>query len=161
MGRPSKGLFTPKNTQKYLGKNLNKITYKSSWELTCCLFFDNNPSVLGWMSESIPSNHVHEGISGIPYRNPFTGRWTIYVPDFFVIYVDKHRKQHAEVMEIKPLQEVPPAMSGVGVRVSKLTEAKQILNAAKYAAAIAFCSQRGWYFRVVTEKDLFAWAKPR
>lgn len=125
------------------------------------LLFDNHPSVLGWMNESLPTNRVHEGISGIPYRNPFTGRWTIYVPDFFVIYLDKNNKQHAEVMEIKPFDEVPPAISGYKGKVSKLKEAKQILNTAKFAAAMEHCVKRGWHFRIATEKDLFAWAKSK
>lgn len=153
---PDKGIFVPKNPRKYLGNNIDNIVYRSSWELTCCNTFDNSESILGWMSESLPSNHVHEGISGIPYRNPFTGKWTIYVPDFFVIYIDRNGKKHAEVMEIKPLAELPPVMSGMHHKANPLKEAKQVLNAAKYEAAFDFCAKRGWRFRVVTEKDLFA-----
>jgi hypothetical protein len=156
--KPSKGQFVPKNPQKYLGKNIDNIIYRSSWELTMMLTLDQHPNVLAWMSEALPSNHVHNGLSGIPYLNPFTGKQTLYVPDFFVIYIDKSNKQHVEVMEIKPLDELPPVLSRFKGKVSKLKEARQIINAAKYQSAIKFCSQRNWYFRIVTEKDLFAWS---
>jgi len=118
------------------------------------VFFDQHPSVLGWMSESLPTKTLHE--SGIAYLNPFTGRQTIYKPDFFVIYVDRDNKKHAEVIEIKPFDEVPPMISGYHAKtVTKLKEARQILNAAKFAAAAEHCIKRGWRFRVVTEKELF------
>ena len=41
---------------------------------------DEHPNVAKWASESIK----------IPYRHPFTGKYTVYVPDFFVVYVDKN-----------------------------------------------------------------------
>jgi hypothetical protein len=112
------------------------------------------------MSESLPRNHARTGLSGIPYRNPFTGRWTFYVPDFFVIYIDKTGKQHAEVIEVKPLDEVPPMISGLRLRVSKIKEGRQIMNAAKYEAALLYCAKFGFKFRLCTEKDMFAFRKP-
>lgn len=150
-GKPSKGLFTPKNPQKYLG-NAKDIIFRSSWELSTMLFLDNSQSVQGWMSEGLPTNHVHNGLSGIPYQNPLTGRWSIYVPDFFVIYVDRKNKQHVEVMEIKPTDEVPGYIGDV----SQIKSGRQMINAAKFTAALKFCATRGWFFRVITEKDLFA-----
>lgn len=154
MGKPSKGKFTPSNSAKYLGDPL-KIVYRSSWELTLMLYLDKSPNVIGWMSEGIPTNHVHHGINGIPYPNPFTRRWTFYVPDFFVISVDANGKKNQEVIEVKPFEEVPPAMTGFTGKVSKLKEARQILNAAKYAEAMKWCATRGYNFRVMTEKDMF------
>ena len=150
--RPVKSQFIPKNPQKYLGTNINQIVARSSWELTMMNYLDAHPMVLGWMSESLPSHTVHHGISGIPYRNPLTKKWTIYVPDFFVVYVDKNKKQHVEVMEIKPLDETP-YFSGKHGRNRLLKEPRQIVNAAKFKAAIQFCASRGWFFRIVTEKD--------
>ena len=55
-------------------------------------FCDNNPAILQWASESI----------NVPYRNPFTGKNTIYVPDFLITYQDANGSQHAEVVEVKP-----------------------------------------------------------
>ena len=150
---PDKGIFVPKNPKKYLGSNRDKITFRSSWEHTMMLTFDLSNSVLGWMSESLPTRTLHE--SGIAYQNPFTFRQTLYIPDFFVVYLDNKGKQHAEVIEIKPLDEVPPVFGGLRTKVSKLKEARRYVNLAKFVAAVKHCANHGWYFRVVTEKDLF------
>ena len=71
-------------------------TYRSSWEYTFCTFCDNNPAVIQWASEAIT----------IPYRNPVSGKNTVYVPDFLVVYEDKNQKKHTELIEIKPSTEV-------------------------------------------------------
>ena len=77
MSKFAKGKFTPKNPEKYVG--LKNPLYRSSWEWAFMNFCDNNPSIQRWASESIK----------IPYRNPVTNRQTVYVPDFFIQYVDK------------------------------------------------------------------------
>ena len=79
-----------KNPDKYIGGKTP--LYRSSWEFAFMRFCDESPSIQKWASESIR----------IPYRHPFTGKFTIYVPDFFIAYADKNGKQHAEVIEIKP-----------------------------------------------------------
>ena len=117
------------------------------------MFWDNHPSVIGWMSEEMPTRTLHE--SGIAYRNPFNGRQTMYIPDFFVVYIDRIGKQHVEVIEVKPSDEVPPMFGGPRSKLSKLKEARRILNTAKFVAAVEHCAKRGWFFRVATEKDMF------
>ncbi len=123
-------------------------------------YFDTHPMVIGWMSESIPSNHYHKGISGIPYQNPFTRRWTFYVPDFFVIYNDKSGKPHAEIIEVKPKEEVPHAFMGYTGPTSKLKEMRRVVNDAKFKEAIKYCTKYGFGFRICTEKDMFAFTPP-
>ena len=90
MSRWARGPFTPKYPDKYIGKKTP--TYRSSWEWAFMNFCDNNPSIINWASESIK----------IPYQNPLTGKHTIYVPDFFIQYVDKNGKSMSELIEIKP-----------------------------------------------------------
>ena len=68
----ARGLYEIANTNKYAG--LKKPTYRSSWEHAFMRLCDEHPNVYKWASESIK----------IPYRHPFTGKYTIYVPDFFV-----------------------------------------------------------------------------
>ena len=63
----SQGKFQVKNPEKYVGKGVP--TFRSSWEHVFMSFCDNNPNILKWASESIK----------IPYRNPLTGKQTIYV----------------------------------------------------------------------------------
>jgi hypothetical protein len=102
--------------------------------------------VLGWASEAIK----------IPYRNPFTNKQTIYVPDFLIIYMDAAQQKHAEVIEIKPSTETL-----VEKARSVRDRAYVALNHAKWAAATAWCKNQGMRFRVVTENEIFHNGKAR
>ena len=90
MKRYLNGKFTPKNPGKYIGNR--SPLYRSSWEFAFMRFCDESPSISKWANEAIK----------IPYKHPFTGKFSIYVPDFFIAYTDKKGKSHAEVIEIKP-----------------------------------------------------------
>jgi hypothetical protein len=136
----AQGIYEIKNPQKYVG--LGKPRYRSGWELTFMMFCDNNPNVLQWASESVR----------IPYRNPLTGKQTIYVPDFMVVYQDKTGKQVAEMVEIKPSKET---LLENNKRPSQRTRAVIAINHAKWQAAHHFCKRMGITFRVITENDLF------
>lgn len=135
----SQGKFYPTRPEKYVGKNTPM--YRSSWELTMMQFCDNNPAVVSWASESIT----------IPYKNPFTNRHTIYVPDFFIVYMDKNGKRHAELIEIKPHGQTSMEAAGRSQR----NKAAAALNEIKWRAARAWCKQNGIRFRIVTENDIF------
>lgn len=144
MSKYAQGKFAIKNMEKYVGKKLP--TYRSSWEMTFMTFCDNNPSVIQWASEPFM----------IPYRNPLSGKNTIYIPDFLMIYMDSSQQKHAELIEIKPLKETT-LESAKSVR----DRAAVILNIAKWTAARAFCQQNGLVFRLVTEHDIFHGTKRR
>lgn len=139
MSKYANGIFQPKNPSKYVGNK--SPTYRSSWEFVFMQFCDNNPSVIQWASEAIRVN----------YRNPLTNKNTIYVPDFFMVYVDANGKQHAEVIEIKPTKETTIEAAGRSTRA----QAAAIVNMAKWEAARAWCKQQGLKFRVVTEQEIF------
>lgn len=134
----AQGKFQVKNPEKYIGKGTP--TYRSGWEFVFMQFCDNNPAILQWASESI----------NIPYRNPFTGKQTIYVPDFLIIYTDKTGKKHAELIEVKPSTETT-LENAKSVR----DRAYVALNMAKWQAAEAWCRHNGMKFRVVTENQIF------
>ena len=138
MSKYAQGKFQLQNPQKYVG---NKTpTYRSSWEYVFMQFCDNNPSVIQWASEAV---HIN-------YRNPLTGKNTIYVPDFLITYGDANGKQHAEVVEIKPKKET--TLEGAkNIR----DQASAILNMAKWEAARQWCKAHGLTFRVVTEDMIF------
>lgn len=142
MAKYANGKYQVKNPLKYVGKK--QPTYRSSWEMTFMAFCDNNPAIIQWASEPFM----------VPYRNPFTGKNTIYVPDFLIIYVDRSDAKHAEVIEIKPRKEI----SMENARSAR-DQAAAVLNAAKWAAARAWCAQQGLKFRIVTEEDIFAGVK--
>lgn len=138
MSKYAQGIFTPRNPTKYVGRG--SIHYRSSWELAFMNFLDNNDNILQWASESIH----------IPYRNPFTGRNTIYVPDFFMVYVNKDGTTRAELVEIKPSKE----MTLENAR-SLRDKAAVALNFYKWEAARAWCKNQGIHFRVISENELW------
>jgi hypothetical protein len=139
MRNTAKGQYIPKNPEKYVGQH--DPTYRSSWEHTFMLFCDNNPSIEQWASEAVK----------IPYRDPLSGKNTIYVPDFLVVYTDKNQKKHAELIEIKPNNQA--VLENVGK--NPYNQAQYIKNMAKWEAASAWCKSRGIKFRVVSERDIF------
>jgi len=145
MGKWAQGIYTPKNPQKYIGNHNPK--YRSGWELTFMTFCDSNNNVLYWASEALK----------IPYKNPLTGKQTIYIPDFFVVYQNKYGKQLAEVVEIKPKKQ--------SLIESKVASARDraivAVNHAKWASAMAYCKSQGYTFRVLTEEDIFYNGKPK
>jgi hypothetical protein len=142
MSKYAQGKFQLQNPAKYVG---NKTpTYRSSWEYVFMQFCDNNPSVLQWASEAVRIN----------YRNPLTGKNTIYVPDFLITYTDSKGQQHAEVVEVKPQKETT-LENNKNIR----TQAAAVLNMAKWQAAQAWCKAHNLRFRVVTENDIFHMGK--
>ena len=138
MSKYAQQFYTIKHIEKYIGKK--KPYYRSSWEFTFMSFCDNNPAVINWASEAI----------SIPYRNPVSGKQTVYVPDFLIVYVDASQKKHTELVEIKPSKEA--SMDGAKSYRDKLMVA---INMAKWAAADNWCRANNIRFRVVTEFDIF------
>jgi hypothetical protein len=138
MGKYANGFYQVLNPEKYVGKGTPH--YRSGWEHTFMRFCDNNPSILQWASESI---HIN-------YKNPFTNKATIYVPDFFIVYVDKTGSKRAELIEIKP-----STQSTLESAKSVKDQAAAVLNMYKWQAAQAWCKAQGITFRVVTENDIF------
>ena len=139
MPKFAQGKFNVKNPDKYVGNKMP--TYRSSWEFAFMRFCDEHTSVAQWASEAIK----------IPYRHPFTGKHTVYVPDFFIVYVDKKGKQKVELIEVKPASQSFHERVGK----SKQNQSAWVVNQAKWSAASAWCKQKGIFFRIVTEDDIF------
>ena len=139
MAKWAQGSFTPKNPHKYVGKHTPR--YRSGWELVFMQFCDTNENIIQWASEAIK----------IPYKHPLTGKPTIYVPDFFVLYENKRGQQIAEIVEIKPKKQ-----SLIESRTASAKDRAIVaVNHAKWAAAKAYCQRLGVTFRVITEDDIF------
>ena len=139
MAKFAQGRFEMKNPNKYVGKRTPLA--RSSWEFVFMRMLDENPGVINWASESIQ----------IPYQDPLTGRYTIYVPDFFMVYADKSGKKHAEVIEVKPASQTFREQVGK----SRYNQEQYVKNLAKWEAAQVWCKQQGLVFRVVNEGDIF------
>lgn len=139
MSKFAQGVYTLKNPHKYVG--LKQPRYRSSWEFNFMRFADTNASIQKWASEAI----------SIPYRDPLTGRQTIYVPDFFIQYLDKQSRIIVELIEIKPSSQ--QLIEKVGK--NQYNQAQFIKNQAKWQAANMWCRQQGIKFRVLNENDIF------
>jgi hypothetical protein len=138
MSKFAQGLFTPKNPHKYVGNRTPR--YRSGWEFSFMMFCDNHDHVLQWASECV----------NIPYRNPLTGKNTIYVPDFLITYRTKDDIMRAELIEIKPKKQ-----SIIESKASQRDRAAVAVNYAKWDAATKWAKRNGLMFRVITEDDLF------
>lgn len=138
MSKFAQGSYTVKNPQKYVGKGAPR--FRSGWEFAFMTFCDNNDHILQWASESI----------SIPYRNPLTGKQTIYIPDFLITYRNRNNQVIAELIEIKPKKQ-----SVIESKTSQRDRAAVAVNYAKWDAAMKWCKRNGLTFRVVTEDDIF------
>jgi len=136
----SQGIYKLKCPDKYVGNSVPK--YRSSWEFAVMKTLDENPAIINWASESIK----------VPYRDPLTGKNTIYVPDFFVCFIDRNHKKKMEVWEIKPQNQT--LIEKVGK--NPYNQAQFIRNQVKWKMAEAWCKQNKMTFRIITEKELFA-----
>jgi hypothetical protein len=138
MSKFAQGPYTVKNTAKYVGKGTPR--YRSGWEHAFMRFLDNNDHVVNWASESL----------SIPYRNPVTGKQSLYVPDFLITYRNKNNQLIAELVEIKPKKQ-----SVIESKMSAREGAVVAVNYAKWDAATKWARRNGLTFRVITEDDMF------
>ena len=126
MARFRQGYYKPINPNKYVGVNIEKIRYMSSWELAFMKFLDGNPT---------------------------DGRMHRYFPDFYIEYVDKHGEIKQEMIEIKPLEE--RKMPNKRNKHYLYAAATYEINVAKWKAAQAYCDAAGYKFRLLSQDQLF------
>jgi hypothetical protein len=138
------GKYTPKNPEKYDG-DPTIIIYRSSWELKAFNWCDTNSAVIKWSSEELV----------IPYRCPTDNRVHRYFPDLKLTVRDREGRTKTYIVEIKPdVQTRPPATPKRKTRryiQEVMTWGK---NEAKWKAAIEYCRDRGYEFKILTEHDL-------
>jgi hypothetical protein len=144
MTKYAQGVYTVENREKYVGGQAPY--YRSSWELAFMRMCDSHPNILKWASENIK----------IPYRHPFTGKYTNYVPDFMIQYIDRDGREHVELIEIKPSSQTTME----NARHVKDKEAT-VINAAKWTAAQEWCQRKGIRFKVINENQIFQTKKKR
>lgn len=140
---PTPYKWMPKNTTKYVG-NINDIWVRSSWEKKAMLWFDEQPNILKWGSETF----------NIKYVSPIDNREHSYYPDFIVQTKSKEGKLVNMVVEVKPaIQCEPPKSTKKTKRM--ITEMKTFaVNSAKWAAAREFCKRNNMTFIIVDEYTL-------
>jgi len=144
MSRFAQAVYAVQNPQKYVGQNVPY--YRSSWELAFMRMCDQHPNILKWANESVK----------IPYLNPLTNKWSNYVPDFMIQYMDKSGTTHVELIEIKPKNQTTLESAKTASN-----RAATVVNSAKWTAAQEWCQRKGIRFRVLNEDQIFQTNKKR
>lgn len=138
------GKYIPKNPEKYRG-NLTNIIFRSSWELKFLNWADTNSAVLFYSSEE----------TVVPYRCPTDDRLHRYFVDFQIQVQQRDGSLKRYLVEVKPAKQcVPPAYPGRQTKRYITESMTYIKNQAKWKAATEYCKDRGWEFKIITEKEL-------
>mgnify|MGYP003326378613 CR=1 FL=1 len=136
--------FYPSNPQKYIGDPKNIIS-RSTWEYRVMSWLDKNDDIVAWGSEELI----------IPYISPIDSRQHRYFPDFIVKVKTKDNKSKTMVIEIKPDKETKEPKQKKRITEQYVREVTTWgVNQAKWKAATEYCLDRGWEFKVLTEKHL-------
>lgn len=110
---------------------------------------DGNKQILSWQSEE----------RRVPYYDPVSKRRRTYFPDFYIKYRRNDGVIVEELVEVKPAKEVkgPPQNPKRKTR-SWMNQVKTyVTNQAKWKAAAEYAEDRGWNFRLITEKEIKPW----
>jgi hypothetical protein len=138
------GRFLPTNPHKYVGDHKN-IIYRSSWECKVMSWLDRNDDVISWQSEE----------TIVPYKSPVDGKWHRYFPDFLVKVKTKDGKFKTMMLEVKPKKETQPPAPQKRITEQYIRSVKTWgVNESKWKAAIEYCKDRNWEFRLITEDHL-------
>ena len=145
MAKTLQGKFRPTNPEKYRG-DCGNILYRSSWEQKFMKWCDTSASVHQWMSEE----------RAIWYFDPIAKKKRRYFPDFIIKYVRNDGIICEEVIEIKPSAQVKGPNPNPKRRTKSWVNSVNtyVTNMAKWKAAAEWAEDRGYSFRIVTEKEL-------
>jgi len=140
MAKAYRGLYKPTYPKKYVG-DPKKIVYRSLLERRFMLYCDRNEDITNWASEEI----------SIPYYNPIDRKVHRYFPDF-IVRTSKGKKY---IIEIKPFNQTSQPKTPKRKTKSYLREQLEyVKNSAKWKAARKFCDDKGFEFKIMTEKEL-------
>lgn len=138
------GKFSPKNPQKYKGDPTN-IIFRSLWERRVMSYLDENSNVIEWRSEEI----------AIPYKSPIDNRFHRYFPDFLAKIRRPDGSIQTLMLEVKPFNQTQQPEIQKKKTKKYITEVTTwAVNDAKWKAARELCADKGWEFRLITEKEL-------
>ena len=120
--------------------------YRSSLELKVMRWFDNNPNIVSWGSESII----------LPYISPLDKKIHRYFIDFFAHLKESTGNIKKLIIEIKPFsQTIQPQISKRKAAKTMIYEQTQwVNNQAKWKAAEEWSKKSGYTFLILTEKHI-------
>ena len=139
-----KGKFRPSIPKKYRGDYTN-IIYRSLWELKFMKYCDSNQNILEWGSEEFC----------LPYRSPLDNKVHRYFPDFYIKVKENTGQIKKYIIEVKPKRQcMEPKPQKKKTRTYIYEVREYAKNQAKWKAAEEYCLDRGYEFKVLTEKEL-------
>ena len=139
-----KGKYKVRAPYKYKG-NPTKVIYRSLWELKFMTYCDTNINILEWGSEEVY----------MWYRSPVDNRAHRYFPDFYIKVREKDGTIEKYIIEVKPQRQTKPPARPKRQTKGYLREAFEYAkNQAKWKAANEWCLDRGFEFKILTEKEL-------
>ena len=139
-----KGKYKVRCPYKYKG-DPTKVIYRSLWELKFMRYCDTNINILEWGSEEMY----------VWYRSPVDNRPHRYFPDFYIKAKESNGKIKKYIIEVKPQKQTKPPSKPKRQTKGYLREAFEYArNQAKWKAANEWCIDRGFEFKVLTEKEL-------
>jgi hypothetical protein len=138
------GIFTAQHKDKYKGKF--PIVYRSSLELKVMRWFDNNPNVVTWGSESIV----------IPYQSPMDGRIHRYFVDLVAALKEKDGNIKRLLIEIKPHKQTlkPEITKNKKPKTIIYEQSQWAINQAKWSAAEQYAVKNNFKFLILTERHI-------
>lgn len=139
-----KGFYTPLYPEKYLGDAKN-IVYRSLWERKFCIYCDTNENILEWASEEM----------NIKYFDPVHKKIRRYFPDFYIKVREENNNTKKYIIEIKPAKQTVPPKKPQRQTKRYLNEVYEYSrNQMKWEAARNWCTDNGFEFKIITEKQL-------
>ena len=145
-GKYHQGRFNPRNPEKYKGRDIKNIIYRSSWELIFMRNCDRKENILEWGSEEF----------FIPYYDPTTRKVRRYFPDFYMKVRDRDGVITRYIVEVKPKRQVKKPQKTP--KKKEKTFLNEVItwekNQAKWKAAQEFCEDRMFKFKIITEDEL-------
>ena len=139
-----KGKYKVRCPYKYKG-DPTKVIYRSLWELKFMTYCDTNINILEWGSEEVY----------MWYRSPVDNRPHRYFPDFYIKVREKDGTIKKYIIEVKPQRQTKPPARPKRQTKGYLREAFEYAkNQAKWKAANEWCLDRGFEFKILTEKEL-------
>ena len=139
-----KGKYKVRAPYKYKG-NPTKVIYRSLWERKFMTYCDTNINILEWGSEEVY----------MWYKSPIDNRPHRYFPDFYIKVREKNGTIKKYIIEVKPQRQTKPPARPKRQTKGYLREAFEYAkNQAKWKAANEWCLDRGFEFKVITEKEL-------
>jgi len=153
-GKCKQGIYVPVNPDKWIitesfDMKEPGIKYRSGWEKMFFLFADMNDNVIKVNSEGMV----------IPYFNPVKQKMSKYYMDVMM----ETKDGTIWLVEIKPFKETqPPKKPRKNAKNPQKAQANYIkavetyaVNQAKWEATEKVCQEKGWKFKIITEKELF------